>query len=422
MSKFIIQGGNLLKGTINVAGNKNAVLPIMAATLLVEGTTTLENVPRIRDVASMADILVGLGAVVEGVGSSKISITTDLVKDHHVAADLASRLRASVLLLGPLFGRFKRADLAHPGGDIIGRRSIDTHLTALEALGGKITVMHSIYHIEKSGKILPKKIPIFLDEPTVTGTENCIMACVLGDRTIEIENAACEPHIVDLISFLNACGADISGAGTHKLIIKGKKHLNAMTHQITPDYLEAGTFAVLSLLTGGKITIENCNPDDSILPISVLKSMGANVHFSGNTLSVSANTLVSSPKRIQAAPHPNFPTDLMSPFIVLATQARGQTLFHDPMYESRMFFVDKLISMGANITICDPHRVIVSGPSKLHGSYQTSPDIRAGIALVIAALIADGESIIDHAEIIERGYENIADRLKSLGANIKKVE
>lgn len=422
MSKFIIQGGKKLSGTIDVAGNKNAVLPIMAATILVEGDTLLSNVPRIRDVDAMTDILLDLGASVERTGPDGLQINTDRVHSHIVSAERANRLRASVLLLGPLFARFGKVTLHHPGGDIIGKRSIDTHLKALEAIGAKTERERTHYDVKRSKTTIASETVLFLDEPSVTGTENAIMACVLGDRTIHIQNAACEPHIVDLVRFLVSCGASIDGVGTNHLVIRGAHTLKGSKHTIAPDYLESGTFAVLSVVTGGAIKINHVVAEDIPLPLHVLSEMGVKTSIHDGSLHVSASTIHAPEKRIQAAPHPGFPTDLMSPFIVLGTQATGETLFHDPLYESRMFFVDRLISMGAHITICDPHRVIVSGPSKLHGSYQASPDIRAGIALVIAALIAEGESVIDHAEIVERGYERIAERLAALGADITRID
>ncbi|MBI4137495.1 UDP-N-acetylglucosamine 1-carboxyvinyltransferase [Candidatus Roizmanbacteria bacterium] len=420
MSKFIITGGKPLAGNISVSGNKNAVLPIMAATLLVKGKTHLTNVPRIHDVAAMAAILTDLGATVEGVGSSSLTISTDAISSHRVRPDLAKKLRASVLLLGPLFARFGEVDLPHPGGDIIGQRSINTHLVALELLGASITQTHDHYHVQRSARKIGDEIKVFLDEPSVTGTENIIMASVLGGKTVHLENAACEPHIVDLSQFLNACGASIHEMGTHKISISGVNELSGTSYEIQPDYIEAGTFAVLSSVTGGRIRINGVRAEDIQQPLHVLEEMRVSHRIEHNTLTLSVQNLTASRKRIQSAPHPGFPTDLMSPFIVLGTQAQGETLFHDPLYESRMFFVDKLRRMGAQITICDPHRVIVYGPAKLHGSYQASPDIRAGIALVIAALIAEGESTIDHTEIIERGYEQLVERLSSLGADIRK--
>lgn len=420
MSKFIINGGKKLSGTIRVAGNKNAVLPIMAATLLVKGETTLTNVPRIHDVISMADILKDLGARVSGAGTDTLTISTDDVHSFHVKPELAKKLRASVLLLGPLYARFGKVELSHPGGDVIGQRTIDTHLRALKMLGAIVSHTRSAYHIERTKSQPDQPVDLFLDEPSVTGTENVLMATAIGSSTIHIENAACEPHVVDLCNFLNACGAHISDMGTHKITVTAAETLSAVSYDVQPDYIEAGTFAVLSAVMGGSITIEGVRESDIQLPLHILDQMGAHHQMDGTTLTLSVEKLVASKRRVQSAPHPGFPTDLMSPFIVLGTQAHGETLFHDPLYESRMFFVDKLIRMGAQITICDPHRVIVYGPTKLTGSYQGSPDIRAGIALVIAALIAEEESIIDHAEIIERGYEQLAERLSALGADVRK--
>lgn len=421
MSKYIIQGGKKLKGTIKVAGNKNAVLPIMAATLLVDEDVILENVPAIKDVTVMSAILERLGATVERIDEAKLKINTQKVNEYKVPTDLAKQLRSSVLLLGPLFARFGKVELSHPGGDIIGKRSISTHLEGLKLLGATIETKDDTYHVTRKGK--PTTQNIFLDEPSVTATENLIMASILDKgTTIRIENVALEPHIVDLVAFLQSAGGFIEGAGTHTLTVHPIDRLHAATHAICPDYIEAGTFAALAAATGSDIIIEEIVEEDLRLPLMVLSKMGVKYQHEGSKLHVLPSEVCSCDKRIQSGPHPLFPTDLMSPFIVLATQGSGQTLLHDPMYESRMFFVDKLIRMGAHITICDPHRVIVYGPTKLYPQHLNSPDIRAGMALVIAALCAKGESIIENAEMIERGYERLPERLSAIGATISKHE
>ncbi len=421
MSKYIIQGGKKLTGAIKVAGNKNAVLPIMAATLLVDEDVVLENVPDILDVAVMSAILEHLGATVERINSSKLKINTQKVDHYKVPKELAKQLRSSVLLLGPLYARFGKVELTHPGGDIIGKRSISTHLEGLKLLGATVEVRDDTYHVERKGK--PVTQHIFLDEPSVTATENLIMATILDKgTTVRVENVALEPHILDLVTFLQSAGGFIEGAGTHTLTIHPIDRLHAVSHSISPDYIEAGTFAALAAATHSDITIEGVVAGDIRLPLMILSRMGVEYNMQEDSLHVEASELKGSNKRIQSGPHPLFPTDLMSPFIVLATQASGETLLHDPMYESRMFFVDKLIRMGANITICDPHRVIVYGPNKLQPQHLNSPDIRAGMALVIAALCARGESIIENAEMIERGYERLPERLSALGATITKYE
>lgn len=420
MSKYLIKGGKTLSGTIHVAGNKNAVLPIMAATLLVDGDVTISNVPHIQDVTVMKEILKSLGASIVEHDHVTITINTSDVSTYEVPHELSAKLRASVLFLGPLFSRFGKAVLPHPGGDIIGRRSIQTHIDALSRLGAEIVDGDDVYRVSRLSTV-SGSIEIFLDEPSVTGTENVIMASVIGDHDVLIRNAAQEPHVSDLIAMLASAGADISGTGTNRIHIKGQKTLHGCSHRICPDYLEAGTFAMMGAVTHSEIRIEGVPFDDLTLPLILLSRMGCSYRREGDALITVPHALVSSGQKIQAGPHPMFPTDLMSPCIVLATQAQGETLFHDPLYESRMFFVDKLIRMGARVTICDPHRVIVNGPARLSGKRLASPDIRAGIALVLTALIADGESEIDMAEIIERGYENLDVRLRALGADIRKI-
>ncbi|HLB60574.1 MAG TPA: UDP-N-acetylglucosamine 1-carboxyvinyltransferase [Patescibacteria group bacterium] len=420
MSSYIIQGGKKLSGSIHVAGNKNAVLPIMASTLLVDGETTLTNVPDISDVAVMLEILEHLGARVNRSERHTVTIDTGKVTGFSIPLELAEKLRASVLFLGPLYARFGRVELPHPGGDVIGKRSIDTHLTAMKALGASCKISDDTYILSREES--PSSVSIFLDEPSVTGTENLIMASIGEGKTVTIHNAATEPHVFDLCTFLQKAGASVEGAGGHSITVRGKIPLQAVNHTVIPDYIEMGTFAVMAAATAGNIEITGGNPDDLTAPLRVLSAMGVDLQAKDHSLQVKRSGLFSPEKRVQAMPHPGFPTDLMSPFIVLATQARGETLFHDPLYESRMFFVDKLIRMGAQITICDPHRVLVNGPTVLTGRHLASPDIRAGMALVLAAMIGEGESTIDNAEMIERGYERIDERLRQLGAEITRSE
>lgn len=417
MSKFIIEGGRPLKGKIRVAGNKNAVLPIMAATLLVSGETILENVPKIRDVEVMGEILRNLGAKVAKQGTHELKIVTEKVHRFKIEPELAKKLRASVLFLGPLLSRFGKVELPHPGGDIIGRRSIETHLDGFISLGASVTVNKDKY-VLKMNKA--RSCSMFLDEPSVTGTENMILSSLFIEGETRIENAASEPHVVDLINFFNAAGAKIEGGGTNTLKIKGIKSLTNVKYQIVPDHIEMGTFAICAAVTSAEIEIYPAIEEHLKMTLLILGRMGVKHKLKEKTLKIYPSELVASRKRIQTGPWPAFPTDLMSSLIVLATQAKGETLCHDPMYESRMFFVDKLIRMGAQITICDPHRVIVYGPTKLIGGNLNSPDIRAGMALVIAALLTEGRSVIENAEIIERGYEDLEGRLSRLGAKIKK--
>jgi len=388
----------------------------MAATLLCEGTSIIHNVPEIKDVEVMVNILRKLGAKVT-LSERTLTVDSSNITNLEIPRDLAQRLRASVLLLGPLLARAGEVKLPHPGGDVIGRRGIFTHISALTKLGVQITQDDLMYY----GKVIQKNaVKVFLDEPSVTGTENVMMYAALTDGETVIENAAAEPHIVDLSRFLASAGVTIEGAGTSRIRIIGKKSLKGGEYTISPDPIEAGTFAIASAVTKGDLEIGPIVQDDMQMIKIVLERFGVNLKFDKDKLRVNSKEITAPLRPVQAMVWPGFPTDLMSPLIVLATQAERQTLCHDPLYESRMFFVDKLIRMGAHITICDPHRVIVYGKSNLYGRELASPDIRAGMALVLAALIAEGKSVIDQAEIVERGYENIDKRLRIIGADIKR--
>jgi UDP-N-acetylglucosamine 1-carboxyvinyltransferase len=418
MAKFIIQGGNRLEGKIRVAANKNAVLPIMAASILSKEEVVLENVPNIKDVKVLKSILVSLGALVKQEKRTLV-INSKGINKNSIDKSLARKLRASILLLGPLLARAGSVKLYHPGGDIIGKRGIGTHLEGLRLLGVKTKIDDLLYSVNVENR---KGGAVFLNEPSVTATENLMMFAASGEDEIIIKNAASEPHIVDLARFLEKLGTKISGAGTNRIKILGKRTLGTAHHTISPDFIEAGTFAITSALTGSNLEISPVKREDMRMIGLVFSRLGVEFRVKNDVLRVNAKKIKASDRDIKTAPWPGFPTDLMSPFLVLATQAKGQTLAHDHMYESRMFFADKLIQMGARIIICDPHRVIIYGPTQLYGRHLSSPDIRAGMALVIAALIAKGESVIDNAEIIERGYENLEDRLSQIGASIKKYE
>lgn len=418
MAKFVIKGGKPLKGKIRVSGNKNAILPIMAATILTKEECVLENVPKIHDVLTMGEILKDLGAEIKGLGTERLVINTKKVKKYHLHPTLVQRLRASILLLAPLLARFGKAHLRHPGGCIVGRRAVGTHFEALEALGAKTITGEEDYESEVK-KTHPANI--FLDEASVTATENALMLASTVSGATVIEDAASEPHVEDLAMFLSTMGAKIEGAGTNRITIKGMKNLRGGKHKIAPDYIDVGTFAIASAITKGRVSIDGINKDHLLMILLYFQRMGVRYKIKGNTLTVFPSKLVAPKGKIQTRPWPGFPTDLMSPMIVLATQAEGVTLCHDWMYESRMFFVDKLITMGANITLCDPHRVLITGPTELRGKELESPDIRAGMALVLAALCAKGKSAISNVEMIERGYEDIELRLKSLGADIKRA-
>jgi len=417
MAKFIITGGNKLEGDFYISGNKNAALPILAATVLTDETCVIRNVPQITDVATMLALLQDLGKTVEPVGNSEVRITgaaTKAVLDNA----LVQKLRASILFLGPLLVKTGAATLAPPGGCVIGRRAVGTHFDALTALGAHIIGTEDYYDATLK---IPQANEIFLDEVSVTATENAMMCAAAIPGETVIENAACEPHVADLALVLRKMGAQISGAGSNRLVIHGRKTLHGFEHRIAPDYIEVGTMIIASACTRGHIFIHEAEPKHLRPMLMYLERLGVQVKWrDATTLEVLPSNLKASSLKIQTRPWPGFPTDLMSPFIVLATQAQGMALCHDWMYESRMFFVDKLIAMGANITQCDPHRVIVIGPTPLRPQKLSSPDIRAGIALVIAALAAEGTSTIDNVELIDRGYEDIVTRLQKLGAEMTR--
>lgn len=419
MSKFLIKGGRPLKGETYTPGNKNAILPVMAATILADGDSLIKNVPQINDVLVMGEILQDLGARIEGLGTDTLEINTQRVNRSELNPELVKKLRASILLLGPLLARFGKATLRHPGGCILGRRAVGTHFDALSCLGAEIKSQDEYYDAKL---VNPRPAAIFLDEASVTATENALMLASTIPGTTIINDAACEPHVDDLANFLKKMGADIQGAGTNRIVIKGVKKLKGSEFSISPDYIDVGTFAIAAAVTGGSVTIKDIKEEDLQMILLYLKRINVKVEVEKNNLVVLPSQLRAPNVKIQTRPWPGFPTDLMSSYIVLATQAEGETLCHDWMYESRMFFVDNLISMGAKITFCDPHRVLVYGPTKLRAKQLSSPDIRAGMAMIVAALCAQGESTIDNIEIIERGYEDIEGRLKSLGAEIEKVD
>lgn len=428
MAKFIIEGSTPLVGEVTVPGNKNAVLPTMAASLLTDDEIVLENVPHIHDVRTMGLLLQDIGVSVTGTNTRVVRLGAKNAASKQPSEKLVADLRASILLLGPMLARFGAVTLRHPGGDIIGRRSIDPHLKALVQLGATV---------EKSGivnTISAKKLvgaKIHLSEASVTATENLMMAaCVATGETV-ITNAASEPHVVCLGTLLQSMGASVEGLGTSTLRLKGVSRLHGASHKVRPDYIEVGTWIVAAAATGGDITIHSAHPDDLLPFTSIFAEMGVSVsqiqckdHPAGSGLvciRAKRTELVAYP-HLRTNVWPGFPTDLMSPTLVLATQSRGTTLAHDWMYEGRMFFVDRLIKMGANIIIADPHRVIINGPTPLFGRHSASPDIRAGIALVIAAISAKGKSEINMVELINRGYENLEKRLIGLGAKLRRVD
>lgn len=418
MSKFLIEGKIPLAGEIRVAGNKNAALPIIAATVLTEQECVLENLPAIRDVEVMFSLLQDLGKSVERLGPGAVRVRGEITK-FIPNPGLVRQLRASILYMGALLARAGEAELVPPGGCVIGRRGIEGHFEALSALGARFEVREHDYRAQLSS---PRPAKIFLTEPSVTVTENAmLLAAAIPGETV-IANAACEPHVTDLAQVLVKMGASIQGAGSNHLIINGAKTPRGFTHRIMPDHIEAGTFAIAAACTRGHVIIHDARQEHLQMTTLYLQRLGMNLSFKDEkTLEALPSELYAPSAKMQVGIWPGFPTDLMSPLIVLATQAHGTTLCHDWMYESLMFFVDKLIAMGARITLCDPHRVLVSGPAALRGQELSSPDIRAGIALVIAALAARDRSVIDRAELVDRGYEDIVSRLGNLGAKITRA-
>jgi len=415
--KFIIQGGKSLDGEIEVKGMKNAAAPILVSTILTKDECCLENIPRIKDVFVMIDILKSLGSKIKISGSS-VRISNEKIKLHKLDKSLVQKLRSSILFLGPLLARFKKVEIPEPGGCIIGNRPIDTHLYALSQLGAKVEKRDGFY------KITAKRLKgntIILPEFSVTATENLIMAAVLAEGRTIIKLAAAEPHVQDLCNFLNKMGAKISGIGTHTLVIDGVKKLKGVNYTIIPDQIEAGTFAVLAAASHSRIKIKNIIPEHLDIILLKLKQIGVKFKLGRNYLQIYPSYNLKAFK-IQTMPYPGFPTDLQSPFGVLATQCQGASLIQDPLFEGRMNYVSELIKMGANAIVADPHRVIINGPTTLYGREIKSFDLRAGATLIIAGLIAEGETIINQAEIVDRGYEEIEKRLSYLGAKIKRIE
>ena len=425
MYEYVIEGGFPIKGTITASGNKNAALPCLSATLLTAEPVILHNIPAIEDTGVMIKILEALGAKVEKLDKNSWKITNENVVTSELPSDLTKKVRGSIVFAGPLLARTGKCDMMPPGGDIIGRRRVDTHFLALEQLGAKISV--NGHFSFSTNKLVGADI--FLDEASVTATENAIMAAVLAENETIIQNAASEPHIQDLCRMLNSMGAKISGIGSNVVRIEGVKKLHGTEYTIGPDYIEIGSYIGMAAATKGQITIKGIKPEE-IRPLKYsFSKLGISWRIEGDELTVpiaqdlKVNTdLGNMTPKIDDMPWPGFPADLTSIMTVVATQVDGTVLIHEKMFESRMFFVDKLISMGAKITLCDPHRAVVSGPSMLHGDHLVSPDIRAGMAMVIAAMAAHGESRISNVYQIERGYEDLVGRLQKLGAHIKKVE
>ena len=425
MGTFVVEGGHRLDGRIRPAGNKNAALPCIAATVLASDPVVLENIPRIRDVETFLEILESLGAEVSWSAPNEVTIDARGIRTDSIDSRLARQIRASVLLAGPLLARFGRVQLPPPGGDVIGRRRMDTHFLVFEALGARVS-------LDDGFTIDAKQLrgaDVFLDEPSVTGTENAVMAAVRATGKTTLRNAAAEPHVQDLCNLLNAMGARISGIGTHVLEIEGVNELGGVRFRVGSDHIETGSFIGLAAVTGSDLTIEDAPLEHLASTLIGFRRLGIDCRVEGSDLFVhgSAEHRVQQDAfgqvpKIDDGPWPAFPADLTSIALVAATQCHGTVLIHEKMFESRMYFTDKLVALGASIILCDPHRAVVVGPTRLRGGVVESPDIRAGMALLIAALGAEGTSHIHNIRQIERGYEAIDDRLVALGAHIRRVE
>jgi UDP-N-acetylglucosamine 1-carboxyvinyltransferase len=425
MQSFVIEGGRPLSGTVRAAGNKNGALPILAASVLASDEVRLSNVPRIHDVETMIALLADLGAGVEWTGPNEIRVDPRGVERTELDPLLAREIRASFLLAGPLLARFGRVTVPPPGGDVIGRRRLDTHVHAFAALGAEFE-LDGVYRLSANGL---RGTRMYLDEASVMGTENAIMAAVLAEGETIIGNAACEPHIQDLCRFLAVLGADIEGIGSNVLHIRGVDELGGGEHRVGPDHIEVASFVGLAAATGGDVVVEDVDPDDLISIVPAFRKLGIEMEVGERSVRVAAgqrlaieDDLGGQIPKIDSGVWPAFPADLTSIAVAVATQAHGTILIFEKMFENRLVFVDKLVSMGARIIVCDPHRVVVTGPAKLYGERLESPDIRAGMAMLIAALCAEGRSTIGNIRQIDRGYERIDERLRALGAAIERAD
>lgn len=417
MSTLVIEGGRRVDGRVDVEGNKNAALPLIAACLLTDEWCTLRNMPRIADVEVMARLLLDLGAEIEGIGSTTLRIKCANVTKDEPDSALVGRLRGSVLLLGPLLARRGRAIVAPPGGDFPARRSIKTHLEALFAMGA--TLLPGSGHRLEVAKGL-KPASVYLDEASVTGTETALLAAAAAPGTTEIRHAACEPHVVELCEFLKSMGVGITGEGSHTIRVEGMAKPHGADKTLYGDYIEAGSWAVVGAITGGHIEVGGTRPVDMEVVASVLTKLGVKCVQDDDVFRVEVKKLVGA-GRITTGLWPGFPSDLVSLVTVLATQAEGATLVHDWMYELRLFALEQMSGMGADLFLCDPHRIIVTGPRRLRGKTLDSRDIRSGMALIAAALIADGTSRVEPLETVERGYSRVVERLQKLGASVSRI-
>jgi UDP-N-acetylglucosamine 1-carboxyvinyltransferase len=429
VSTLLIEGGKPLGGEVVIAGNKNAALPMLAATLLTDEKVTLQRVPQIRDVQTMRALLGELGTSFDGDAKKPgtLECRTTEIRSVVLPSEICRHMRASFVVAGPLLARSGRAEVPAPGGDKIGRRPLDTHVEALRQLGAEVDVLPDRYRMTAPRGLTGADI--FLTEMSVMATENVLMAAVLARGTTILQNAASEPHVQDLCRMLVAMGAQIEGIGSNSLQIEGVDRLHGATATVGPDYLEVGSFIALAAITGGELRIRDARPSEHRVTAAAYAKLGVHFRVEGEDIIVPRDQelivqdgLHGAVPRIHDAPWPGFPADLTSIALVLATQARGTSMIHEWMYESRLYWVDRLISMGARVIVCDPHRALVSGRSKLYGQNVSSPDIRAGMALLLAALVAEGKSTIQNAQQIDRGYERIEERLRALGASIERSE
>ena len=418
MSTLLIEGGQKLSGRVDVEGNKNSALPLLAACLLTDQECTLHNVPRIADVEVMARLLLDLGAEVDGIGTTTLRIRCPAIRTHEPDASLVGRLRGSVLLLGPLLARTGRAVLGMPGGDFPARRTIGTHIDALVHLGA--VVLPSTGHALEAPAGL-HVASMYLDEASVTGTETALLAAATVDGVTEIRHAATEPHVVEVCKFLQGMGIGITGAGSSTLRVEGTRQPRGVTHQLNGDYIEAGSWAVVAAVTGGEIEVRGARAEDVEGIAFVLKRMNVACTFEDGLMTIQKSRPVAA-GRITTGLWPSFPSDFVSLVTVLATQADGRTLIHDWMYELRLFALEQLSGMRADLFLCDPHRIIVTGPSKLKGKKLDSRDLRSGMALIAAGLAAEGQSRLSPLETVGRGYGRLVERLKMLGAQVEQVE
>ncbi len=423
--RFLVQGGRPLAGTVVPAGNKNAALPAIAATLLAEGPVELDNMPRIVDVETMLALVSDLGGTVEWIAEHTVRVDATNVRPKPLDPRLCSRIRASILFAGPLLARFGTVTLAPPGGDVIGRRRIDTHFLALEQLGASIELGEQF--TISAAKL--RGAEIFLDEPSVTGTENALMAAVMAEGRTILRNAAAEPHVQDVARLLVAMGAHIEGIGSNVYVIEGGRPLHGASYRIGADHIEIASFIGLAAVTNSRLEIADVRQDDLRSTLMGFERLGVHGRFEGTKLIVDKDQerrvrpdLGGHVPKLEDGPWPAFPADAMSIAVVTATQCEGMVLVFEKMFESRLFFVDKLIGLGARIVLCDPHRAVISGPSRLRGGVVESPDIRAGMAILLAALAAEGTSTIHNIGQIDRGYERIDARLRALGAEIQRLD